>query len=163
MPGQAQPTRSFDSGSGAAFTHWSVEHDKEDGSGNDVCIMTAAWPGRPTSFSVRKDATKDHYALRFLDPATSFTYDVPVPVTIAFDGDMNRSWSGPASGVGPVFDFPLLTGPSFGAFEQQLLAARWIAVSGGGHFWTATLADLPRAYAMLQDCIVSVTISDGRW
>lgn len=164
VQGLAQSVRTFDSRSATAVTHWTIEHDKEDGSGNGICIMTAAWPGRPVSVSMRKDTTQDHYALRVLDPKSAFTYNVPASVAVIFDEDVvNRRWSGPASGTGPVFDFPLPTGPSFAIFESQLLASHFITVAVLDHFWTAALVDVPRAYAMLQDCVVSVTISDNRW
>ncbi len=162
--GLAQSVRTFDVRSPGAFTHWTVEHDKEDGSGNDICIMTAAWPGRPVSFSIRKDTAKDYYALRFLDPAAAFAYNVPTPVALTFDGDLlNRRWNGPASGIGPVFDFRLPTGPSFSIFEGQLLTAHSVTVAVAGHSWTGALVDVPRAYAMMQDCVVNASISEGRW
>ncbi len=162
--GLAQPVRTFDDRSTAASTHWTIEHDNEDGSGHGICIMTAAWPGRPVSFSLRKDTTKDHYALRFLDPAAAFTYNVPAQIAVTFDhGVDEQRWSGPASGIGPVFDFRLPTGPAFSVFERRLLTAHSVTVAVTGHSWTGDLIDLPKAYAMLQDCIVSVTISDGRW
>ena len=156
--------RTFDGRSPTASTHWTIEHDKEDGTGDAICIMTAAWPGRPVSFSVRKDTAQDHYALRFLDPDAAFTYNVPSPASVAFNTDMaQQAWGGPASGIGPVFDLPVPTGPSFSAFEARLLAAHSVSVTVAGHSWTGDLVDLPKAYAMLQDCVVSVTISDGRW
>ena len=89
---------------------------------------------------------------------------MPAPVSVAFEGDLTSpGWSGPASGIGPVFDFPIPTGPSFSTFEAQLLAAHSVSVTVAGHFWIADLVGAPEAYAMMQDCVVSVMISDGRW
>jgi hypothetical protein len=155
--------RTFDAASDGGVTHWTIEHDTEDGSGNAICIMTAAWLGKPISIALRKDSTKDHYALRFLNPAVSFSYGVEGSASIIFDRNPDRSWAGPVSGVADVFDFRIPTGTAFIAFEQQFLTAHEMQVVAGGQSWTATLTGTYRAYALLQECLVSVLTADGRW
>ncbi len=159
-----EPHRSFDGGVRSMFTHWNVDHLKEDGTGDDICMMTASWRGRPVNFSLRKDAVKSYYTVRILDPKVSFVYGVLQPVAVVFDGDLTtHSWGGPGSGVGSEFDFRVPGGPSFVTFEGQMLSTDMVSVVVGAHVWTQAIGETDKAYAMLKDCSESVAVGDRRW
>ena len=146
------------------FTTWDITHEQEDGTGNDVCIMEARGPAMPGIFAIRKDMTRSYYKQRVFDPGVVFVYAQVQPVNTVFDGDlMHKSWHGDASGTGPVFDVHIPGGDAFDQYMGQLIAASAVSVVVGEHVWTASIGGTSEAFAVLQDCISSVTAQDGRW
>lgn len=151
-------------GPGSLFTSWDIDHEKEDGTGNDICIMEAHFPSTPAVFAIRKDITRSYYKQRMVDPGVSFAYAELQEVNTVFDGDLvNKSWHGSGSGTGPVFDMRIPGGVLFDQYLSQLLEAQSVGVVVGEHVWETPIFETRRAFAVLQDCIASVTVHDGRW
>lgn len=148
----------------ALFTTWDISHEKEDGTEDDICIMEARGPMIPGLFAIRRDLTRSYYKQRVLDPKASFAYGVPQQVLTAFDADPDhKGWQSYASGTAAVFDVNIPTGPLFARYEDQMLNASSVSMVVGSDVWTAPLRNTRQAYALLQDCVVSVSIGDGRW
>ena len=151
-------------GLSSMFTTWEISHEKEDGTGDDICIMEARGPGIPGEFAIRKDVAQSWFKQRILDPGMHFTYGQFSEANTVFDLDFaNRSWHGEITGTGTVFDMRVPGGQMFDRYMGQLLSARSVGITIGSHVWTATIGEADKAYVALQDCIESVTTGDGRW
>ena len=147
----------------AAGMAWRIEHDKEDGTGDDVCIASGWINPAMGSVSLRKDATKPEHSIRVDDPQARLPYGVGVPVALIYDGDRAKIWNGTASGTGRVFDITMAAGPQFQKELDQFTTAEDIFMEVGGQPWGTRMGGQKQAVAILQDCLASVETGDGRW
>jgi hypothetical protein len=154
------PSRTFLNG----LTHWRVDHQKEDGTGDDVWIMPASWIRQSGSFAIRENFQRNYITQRVQDSNVSFDYGLFKSVTTIFDGDpAGRSWSGDASGTGSVFDMRIPEGDRYRRYIGQLFAAKNVSVIVGNKYWFAALDGTSGAFALFQSCLSSVYANDGRW
>ena len=148
-----------------SWTRWTIERDKQDGTENDVCVMTADWMLSTATLSLMKVSTESYYRVRVYDPRVHFLPSDTKLVTTVFNYPDNPVfWRFDSRGIGSVYDTRVPGGTSFDTFIGEFLGAKEIGfILDSNTALSFRIGETKTAYSYLQDCIVSITTGDGRW